>query len=51
VSAAGTGTWKTYTWQLNDAYFGNRQNAAADFRILRSHDQHMFVDTVTVSAR
>ncbi|MFI6096476.1 GH92 family glycosyl hydrolase [Lentzea sp. NPDC051213] len=33
VTNTGTGTWKTATFTLPDAGFGNRQNAAADFRL------------------
>jgi len=28
-----TNTWKTHAFHVTDAYFGNRQNAGADFRI------------------
>lgn len=30
---ANTNTWKAKTWHITDAYFGNRQNFGADFRI------------------
>jgi hypothetical protein len=33
VTNTGTGTWKQATFTLPDAGFGNRQNAAADFRL------------------
>ncbi|MGW6928942.1 hypothetical protein ACWGE0_02685 [Lentzea sp. NPDC054927] len=33
VTGTGTGTWKTVTFALPDAGFGNRQNAASDFRL------------------
>lgn len=48
VAMTGTNTWKTYTWQLTNAYFGNRQNGSSDFRILRSDGQQLYVDTVSV---
>lgn len=48
VQMTGTNTWKTATWQINDAWFANRQNGASDFRILRSNGLQLFVDTVTV---
>lgn len=48
VNMTGTNTWKTFTWTLTNAYFGNRQNAGADFRILRSNSQQLFLDTVSV---
>ncbi|MDO8588626.1 MAG: carbohydrate-binding protein [Armatimonadota bacterium] len=43
-----TNTWKTYTWQINDAYFGNRQNGASDFRIAADVGQTFYLDTVAV---
>jgi predicted alpha-1,2-mannosidase len=33
TTSTGTGTWKTATFTLPDAGFGNRQNAGADFRL------------------
>ncbi|WP_394619902.1 GH92 family glycosyl hydrolase [Lentzea sp. JNUCC 0626] len=33
VTNTGTGTWKQATFTLPDAGFGNRQNAASDFRL------------------
>jgi hypothetical protein len=33
VTLTGTDTWKQHTWHVTDAYFGNRQNNGADFRI------------------
>lgn len=33
VTNTNTGTWKTATFTLPDAGFGNRENAGADFRI------------------
>jgi hypothetical protein len=33
VTLTNTNTWKQAVWHLNDAYFGNRENAGADFRI------------------
>ncbi|MBI2321590.1 MAG: DUF5010 domain-containing protein, partial [Chloroflexi bacterium] len=33
VPRTGTGLWRRYTFYLPDAYFGNRQSGAADFRI------------------
>ncbi|MDO8587570.1 MAG: carbohydrate-binding protein [Armatimonadota bacterium] len=41
-------TWKSYTFTVNDAYFGNRQNGGADFRIAVSGQQEWGVDTVCV---
>lgn len=33
VPRTGSGVWRRYTFYLTDAYFGNRQSGAADFRI------------------
>jgi hypothetical protein len=44
-----TETWKTKTWHITDAYFGNRQNASADFRIYKSNNEVFYLDTVAVS--
>jgi predicted alpha-1,2-mannosidase len=33
VTNTGTGTWKTATFTLPDAGFGNRENGSADFRL------------------
>jgi hypothetical protein len=49
VTVTGTNTWKQHTFQIGDAYFGNRQNAAADFRIFRTVGYNLYLDKVTVS--
>ncbi|MDO8586135.1 MAG: DUF5010 C-terminal domain-containing protein, partial [Armatimonadota bacterium] len=42
-------TWKAYTFQVNDAYFGNRENYGADFRIAGPGGGAEFaIDTVCV---
>src|SRR5262249_40404752 len=33
VNLTNTNTWKSVTWVIHDAWFGNRQNNGADFRI------------------
>ncbi|MEM7048354.1 MAG: hypothetical protein AAF604_01790 [Acidobacteriota bacterium] len=48
VSMTGTNTWKTHTFTVNDAYFGNRQNRGSDFRVYRSHNAFMWLDVVRV---
>jgi len=35
VALAGSNTWKRKVFHVTDAYFGNRQNAASDFRIAK----------------
>jgi hypothetical protein len=34
VARTGTNTWRRYTFYVPDAYFGNRQDGGADFRIV-----------------
>ncbi len=50
VALTGTDTWKTYTWHVTDAYFGNRQNGGADFRV-GSVGNTFYIDTVCVSTQ
>jgi len=50
VALAGVNTWKQYTFQLNDAYFGNRQNGGADFRIAGGVGMTYYVDVVQIDA-
>lgn len=33
VTLTNTNTWKQHTYQVSDAYFGNRENSGSDFRI------------------
>ena len=33
VTTKGAGGWKNFRWTIANAYFGNRQNNGADFRI------------------
>jgi hypothetical protein len=47
---AGVNTWKQARWTLTDAYFGNRQNNGADFRIAGAVGNTFYVDTVAVTA-
>jgi len=48
ISLTGSNTWKQHTFHITDAYFGDRQNMGADFRITRSETGPMYLDTVTV---
>ncbi|MDO8587803.1 MAG: carbohydrate-binding protein [Armatimonadota bacterium] len=41
-------TWKTYTFSVSNAYFGNRQNGGADFRLWVNTQQEWGIDTVVV---
>jgi len=36
VNLTNTNTWKQFTFNVSDAYFGNRENGGADFRIARN---------------
>ncbi len=47
----GTNTWKLFSAYIDDAYFGNRQNNGADFRIVAGGSSPTFyVDLVYVRA-
>lgn len=48
VDLTDTNQWKTATFSVTDAYFGDRQNADTDFRILKVAG-YFYIDTVTVS--
>ncbi len=50
VSLTGTNKWRNFTWIVHDAYFGNRQNGGADFRIVKANRTYFYIDTVTVRA-
>lgn len=43
-------TWKQHTFYLDDAYFGNRQNNGADFRIFGGVGTTFYLDVVEVRA-
>jgi len=49
VALTGSNTWKRHTFHVTDAYFGNRQNGACDFRIACGAGSTMYLDTVQVS--
>jgi hypothetical protein len=50
VAVAGVNTWKRARFNLNDAYFGNRQNNGADFRISGGVGNTFYLDIVAVTA-
>ena len=50
VTLTGTGTWKQHTFQVNDAYFGNRQNHGADFRIVGGIGNPFYLDRLQVTS-
>ena len=50
VTLGNKDTWKQHTFYLDDAYFGNRQNNGADFRIFGGVGTTFYLDLVQVSA-
>ena len=48
VALTGSNTWKQKVFHVTDAYFGNRQNAGADFRISKSGGGFFYLDQVRV---
>jgi len=50
VTLGNMDTWKQHTFYLDDAYFGNRQNNGADFRIFGGVGATFYLDLVQVSA-
>ena len=48
VALTGSNTWKRKVFHVTDAYFGNRQNAGADFRIARSGGGSFYLDLIQV---
>jgi hypothetical protein len=48
VSLGNGGAWQSHIFRLTDAYFGNRQNAGADFRIFGAGG-HFYIDRVEVT--
>ena len=48
VALTGTGAWLRKVFHVTDAYFGNRQNAGADFRIAKSGGGYFYLDTIRV---
>ncbi|UCD29488.1 MAG: PKD domain-containing protein [Planctomycetota bacterium] len=49
VALTGTDTWKSHTYYVTDAYFGNRQNGGADFRIFGGVENTFYLDVVKVA--
>jgi hypothetical protein len=50
VTLTGSSTWKQQVFHVTDAYFGNRQNAGADFRISKSGGGLFYLDLVRLVA-
>jgi Glycosyl hydrolase catalytic core len=49
VTLGNKDTWKQYTFHLDDAYFGNRQNNGADFRLSAGVGTTFYLDLVQLS--
>ncbi|MHC4797898.1 MAG: PKD domain-containing protein, partial [Planctomycetota bacterium] len=49
VTLGNTDTWKSHTFNIADAYFGNRQNSNSDFRIYGGSGNIFYLDMVSVS--
>jgi len=47
VTLTGSNTWKQKVFHITDAYFGNRENVGADFRISKANS-FFYLDTVRV---
>jgi hypothetical protein len=48
LQTAGTNAWKVHTFVLRDAFFANRQNGGADFRIAAPPGARFAIDLVYV---
>lgn len=46
ITTQGTNKWKTKTFEFSNAYFGNRQNNGADFRIASIPGTYFYIDLV-----
>lgn len=49
VALTATGAWRRHTFHVKDAYFGNRQNNGADFRIASEPGSRFHLDVVEVT--
>ncbi len=49
VALTGSSTWKSHTFQVSDAFFGNRQNGRADFRIFGGTGNLFYLDILRVA--
>jgi hypothetical protein len=50
VTLGTDNTWRRKIWHITDTYFGNRQNAGADFRIFKTTTGTFYLDRVLVSS-
>jgi hypothetical protein len=49
ITLTGSSTWKRQTFHVTDAYFGNRQDGGADFRIFGGSGNTFYLDQIQVS--
>ena len=49
VTLTGTNTWRQHVYMISDAYFGNRQDGNADFRIFGGVGNTFYLDIVQLS--
>jgi len=49
ISRTNSNVWKTYTWHVTDAYFGNNQNGGSDFRFFGGGTEDFYIDIVEVT--
>lgn len=49
VTLANSNMWKTHEFHVTDAYFGNRQNNGADFRIACTSGMTFYLNEVSVA--
>lgn len=47
----GTGQWRTHTFNVDDAYFGDRQNVGADFRLFIGQSKTAYIRRVELVRR
>ena len=48
ISMTGSGRWRHHTFHLTDAYFGDRENNASDFRLSSQQDAEFHINRVWV---
>jgi len=49
IDRTNSNAWKTYTWHVTDAYFGNNQNGSSDFRFGGGASEDFYIDIVEVT--
>lgn len=49
ITTGGTNTWKLATFELTNAYFGNRQNSSSDLRLYAPGTRQIHIDKISVN--